>query len=188
MNDAQAAPLLLSRDAAQLLIIDVQQRLVPHIHDHAAVVAQVIRVIRAAAELDVPVMVSEQYPQGLGPTDPAILAAADRAEHVQKLTFSCCRTPEIRSRLLERRRPQILLAGIETHVCVLQTAIDLLEAGCRPYVLADAVGSRRVPDRDAALEFMRAAGVAVTTVESAIYQLMERAGTELFKRILPLVK
>lgn len=188
MTPAPAAPLLLSRDAAQLLIVDVQQRLVPHIHDHAAVVAQVIRMMRAAAELEIPITVSEQYPQGLGPTEPAILAAAGRADHVQKLTFSCCRTPEIRARLLEHHRPQIMLVGIETHVCVLQTAIDLLEAGCRPWVLADAIGSRRVADRDVALDFMRSAGVAVTTVESAVYQLMERAGTDLFKRILPLVK
>lgn len=188
MKPAPAAPLLLNRDAAQLLIVDVQQRLVPHIHDHAAVVAQVIRMTRAAAELGIPVTVSEQYPEGLGPTEPGILGAADRADHVQKQTFSCCRTPEIRARLLERHRPQVVLAGIETHVCVLQTAVDLLESGCRPYVLADAVGSRRATDRDVALEFLRAAGVGVTTVESAIYQLMERAGTELFKRILPLVK
>ena len=173
---------------AQLLAIDFQERLLPSITDHAAVLAQAERMIRAAVVLELPITVSEQYPRGLGATAPGILAAAQGATRLEKMTFSFCADTACRQRVSEVMRPQVLIVGIEAHVCVYQTALDLLAMQMRPVVLADAVGSRRPFDHAIALDGLRAAGVRVTTVESAIFQLVHEAGTDLFKRILPIVR
>lgn len=190
----------LSRLAAQLLVVDVQERLLPHIDGHEALLQQCERMIRAAGVLGIPITISEQYPRGLGQTAPALLAAAGggaanagdveaaRAARVQKMAFSVCADAACLAALRLDAAPQVLVIGIETHVCVQQTALDLQAFGARPFVLADAVGSRRTADREIALRRMSAAGVIVTTAESAIYELMHEAGTELFKRMLPIVK
>lgn len=178
----------LDRARAQLLVVDIQERLLPHITDHENLVAQSATMIRAAAALEVPVTISEQYRRGLGATTPAVEEAAGDAPHIEKMTFSCCQDQACRARLADLLRPQVLLIGIETHVCVQQTALDLLSMQMQPIVLADAVGSRRPLDYNIALERMRSAGAIITTVESAIFQMVRESGTELFKRILPLVK
>lgn len=178
----------LARQHAQLLVVDIQERLLPSITDHAAVVAQSVQMIRAAAVLGLPVTVSEQYPRGLGATVPEISAAVQDATRLEKTAFSCCADTACRTRVTGLNRGHVLLVGIETHVCVQQTALDLLSLQMQPVVLADAVGSRRPFDRQVALDRMRAAGVIITTVESAIFELLHEAGTELFKRILPLVR
>ena len=175
-------------ERTQLLVIDIQEKLLPQIAEHDGVVAQAERMIRAAVALEIPVTLSEQYPRGLGPTVPAIAAAAAEATHMQKMTFSFCADEACRNRITTVLRPQVLLVGIETHVCVQQTALDLLEMQMEPFVLADAVGSRRPLDYSVAIERMRAAGVVITTVESAIFELVHEAGTDLFKRILPIVR
>lgn len=171
-----------------MLVIDIQERLLPQIADHAALMAQAERMIRAAVALEIPITLSEQYPHGLGPTVASIAAAAAGAVRVQKMTFSFCGDAACRARLSGLLRAQVLLVGIETHVCVQQTALDLLEMQMRPFVLADAVGSRRPLDYSVALDRMRTVGVVVTTVEAAIFQLVGEAGTEQFKRILPIVR
>ncbi len=178
----------LDRQHAQLLIVDIQERLLPQIADHARVVAAAEQMIRAAAVIDLPVTLSEQYPRGLGPTTPVIAAAAAGAPRFEKLSFSFCADEKCRERITAVARAQVLLVGIEAHVCVYQTALDLLEMQMQPVVLADAVGSRRALDYQVALDGLRAAGAVVTTVESAIFQLLHESGTELFKRVLPLVK
>lgn len=175
-------------ERAQLVVVDIQVRLLPSIADHDSVVAQAERMIRAASVLGLPITVSEQYPRGLGATVPIISEAAQGAVRAEKMTFSFCADEACRARVTEVTRPQVLLVGIETHVCVQQTALDLLRLGMQPVVLADAVGSRRPFDCQIALDRMRAAGVIVTTVESAIFELVHEAGTERFKRILPLVR
>ncbi len=173
---------------AQVVVVDVQERLLPHISEHERVLAQSERLVLAARQMDLPVTVSEQYPQGLGHTHPMLRAAAADCETVTKMTFSVWRDDAARRQLVSRERQQVLLVGIETHVCVQQTALDLVRAGFDTVVCADAVGSRRSSDRAVALERMRHAGVDITTVEAALYELMNEAGTDLFKRILPLVK
>ena len=178
----------LVREHAQLVVVDIQERLLPSIADYGGVVAQAERMIRAAGVLELPITVSEQYPRGLGATVPAIQAAAQGAVRCEKMTFSFCADEGCWRRISSLERPQVLLVGIETHVCVQQTALDLLGLQMQPVVLADAVGSRRVFDSQIALERMRAAGVLVTTVEAAIFEFLHAAGTELFKRILPLVR
>lgn len=186
----------LSTANTQLLVVDVQERLLPHIHEHERVLAQVLRIIRAAGVLQLPLTVCEQYPRGLGHSAPAVLVAAAGCRSsdgspvaaLHKLTFSAGRDPVILQQLGRGQRPQVLLAGIETHVCVQQTAWDLADAGLRPVIIADAVSSRREHDHSVALAGMRQAGILVTTFEAAAYRLMERAGSEQFKRVLELVK
>lgn len=178
----------LDREHTQLLIIDIQERLLPRIANHETLVPQAELMVRAAAALELPITLSEQYPKGLGPTVPRIAAAAADAKRIEKTTFSFIAHEPGRKHLAALLRPQVLLIGIEAHVCVYQTALDLLAMQLRPVVLADAVGSRSPTDYQVALDGLRAAGVVVTTVESAIFQLVNESGTELFKRILPLVK
>ncbi|RMF85422.1 MAG: hydrolase [Planctomycetota bacterium] len=178
----------LDREQAQLVVVDVQDRLLPLIHEHEQVVAQCARMIRAARVLEIPMLVSEQYPAGLGHTTSALLDVADGASRAEKSAFSVCRDEATFAPIKRAARPQVLLVGIEAHVCVLQSALDLLASGRQPFVLADAVSSRRPLDRETAFDRMRAAGVVVTTVESAIFELLEFSGTPEFKQILPIVK
>lgn len=173
---------------AQLLVVDLQEALIPHVRAHADVIERTVRMLRAARILDIPVTITEQYRKGLGPTDDRVLEAAEGAEPMQKMTFSVCGDVAAREHLIGNLRPAVLLAGIETHVCVQQTALDLLSLQMRPFVLVDAVGSRRRLDHDTALERMQAAGAILTTVESAIFHLLGKAGTDLFRRVLPLVR
>lgn len=178
----------LDAERAQILVVDLQERLLPKIDQGAAVVAQSLRMMQAGRELQLPTTLSEQYPAGLGATQTEIRAAATGAICLQKLTFSAMADEALRERIVTRRRRQVLLVGIEAHVCVQQTAFDLLAAGLEPVLLADAVGSRRAGDRDVAIERMRAVGVTVTTVESAIFEMLDRCDTALFKRLLPIIK
>jgi nicotinamidase-related amidase len=172
----------------QLLVVDIQERLLPYIHEHANLVANTEKMVKAAVALQIPVTLSEQYPKGLGPTVPAIAAAATGARRAEKMTFSFCADEQCRACIASTQRLQVLLVGMETHVCVQQTALDLLALNMQPVVLADAVSSRRPIDHQTALDLLRAAGALVTTVESAIFQLVHESGTELFKRVLPIVK
>ncbi|MBK8914534.1 MAG: isochorismatase family protein [Phycisphaerales bacterium] len=174
--------------ATQLLVVDVQERLLPHIDEHERVVTQTVRMLRAARLMGLTRTLCEQYPQGLGGTDRRIGDAADGSPVLHKMTFSAARDPALLEHLRSHRRETVLIAGIETHVCVQQTACDLHDAGLRPVLLADAVGSRRAGDHAVALEGMRAMGLTVTTVEAALYRLAERAGTELFRAMLPIIK
>jgi nicotinamidase-related amidase len=173
---------------AQLLVIDFQERMLPHVGYHDEVVAGAVKMIRAAREMELAITYTEQYPQGLGGTDPRIRAVVGDAPRFEKTTFSVCADEALRRHITSLMRPQVLIVGVETHICVQQTALDLLGMQMRPFVLADAVGSRRTSDRQVALDRMRAAGVVVTTVEATIYALLHESGTELFKRILPIVK
>jgi nicotinamidase-related amidase len=135
-----------------------------------------------------PIVLSEQYREGLGSTLPDILSAAGDVPVLEKLAFSVWGESPARDRIAALARRQVLLVGIETHVCVQQTVLDLLRSGLTPVVLADAVSSRRALDRDIAFARMQHAGAVVTSVESAIFELTQKAGSELFKRILPIVR
>ncbi len=182
---------LLQRSAAALAVIDVQERLLPAIPEEprASVLRNALILIETARALGVPVLASEQYPKGLGPTVPEIRAAiGDRFAPVEKLAFSCGRSPEFRTVLEGTHKRSIVLCGVETHVCVLQTAVDLVSEGYRVFVPADAVASRRPLDWERGLALMDKAGVVVGTTEAFVFQLLERAGTDEFKRISKLLR
>ncbi|MGE3180142.1 MAG: isochorismatase family protein [Phycisphaerae bacterium] len=178
----------LDRVHAQLVLVDVQERLLPHIHDYERVQTRAQLVIKAANLMHLPITVSEQNPERLGASDPVLMEHLEDAEKITKMTFSLCADPGGRDRLLSLMRPQVMLIGVETHVCVQQTALDLLRMQLRPFVLADAVSSRHPEDREIALARMREAGVIVTTVESAVFELFHEAGTELFRKMLPHIR
>lgn len=183
-------PALLCRERALLLIVDIQERLAAVMPRRDETVAAAVLLARASRALGVPILLSEQYRKGLGPTVPEVGdALAGAAEPIEKQEFSCVLAPPIREAISARpERDQILVVGMEAHVCVYQTVLDLLHIGRQVHVAADAVCSRFDRDAEAALRSMAAAGAAVTTAESAVFQLLVRAGTPEFKAVLPLVK
>jgi nicotinamidase-related amidase len=176
---------LMSRSDTGLLVIDVQTKLMDKIADRNRIVANVARLIDGARILGVPVQATEQYPKGIGPTVPELVERLP--VRPEKLSFSCCGLPEVADQFRSRGVQKVLLAGIETHVCVQQTALDLAAHGFRVYVAVDAVGSRRDVDRDVGLRRMERAGVVLTTTESALFEWMERSGIPEFKQISKLV-
>ncbi len=182
-----AAPRLALPHTA-LLVVDVQEKLLPHIHEHKALVDQIVRLMDGAKALEVPVVATEQYREGLGATvAPVVERLAVDYAPPEKLKFSACIQP-VRGQLERDGARAVLVCGIEAHVCVLQTCLDLLEAGFLPFLVIDAVGSRRPADKESAVRRMVQAGVVPTTVESALLELVHEAGTSRFKAILPLIK
>lgn len=178
------------RDRVTLAVIDVQERLLAAFPDdrRALVVRNTLIAIDAARILGVPIVASEQYPKGLGPTIPEIRERLGETAPIEKIVFSCGRSPEFRAALDATARRDVILCGVEAHVCVLQTAIDLMNDGYRVYVPADAVTSRRALDWERALALLTQAGAIVGTTEMFVFQLLERAGTDEFKAISKLVK
>jgi nicotinamidase-related amidase len=172
------------------LVIDVQEKLLPLIQDRAAILAACELLVRGATLFKLPVVVTEQYPQGIGPTD-AVLAKTLRsagAEFLTKTAFSACGEEAVRAKMRDMDRDQIILCGIESHVCVQQTALDLLLMDYTTVVCADAIGSRRTIDHMTALERMRRAGAEVTTVESVLFELCGACGGGRFKSMIELIK
>ena len=177
---------LLRRDDAALLVIDVQERINAVMSDQSHL-PNIEVLMDSCAALEVPTVVTEQYPKGLGATV-STLARESHDPPVAKDTFSCARQPASRSAIQDLGRRQILVTGIETHVCVLQTAMDLLQAGYEVHVPHDAVNSRRPEDKEWALRRMAAAGAVITTSESALFEMLERCGTDDFKTVARLIK
>lgn len=183
-----AEPVLIRRADSLLLVIDLQQKLAPAIHDSEAVVANAVRLLEGARQLGVPAFVSEQYVRGLGPSLEAIRQAASNARFFEKTHFSCTAEPGVLDLLRSAQKPQIILSGTETHVCVLQTAFGLRAAGFEVYLVADAASSRTPENRRAAIERLRAAGVSIVTTEMVLFEWLHAAGTEEFRALLPLIK
>jgi len=175
------SPELMSPGDTGLLVVDVQEKMLAAISAGPRLVWNVRRLIDGAKILGLPVAATEQYPKGLGPTAPEI---AQRLTSIpSKLTFSCGGCPEVFRDFQTRGVRKILLAGIETHVCVQQTAIDLLSDGWNVYVAVDAVGSRFDIDYRTALQRMDSAGATLTTTEAALFEWCRVAGTPEFKQI-----
>jgi nicotinamidase-related amidase len=177
---------LMSRSDSALLVVDVQEKLIPAISAAGRVVWNVRRLIDAAKVLDLPIRASEQYPQGLGPM---VAELASRLEHrPAKLSFSCRELPELFADLRQKNVEKLLVCGIETHVCVQQTVLDLLADGWRVYVAVDAVGSRHDLDHQTALRRMESSGTVLTSTEAALFEWCQIAGTPEFKQISRLVR
>ncbi len=175
-------------ETTAVLVVDMQERLLPHMHDAEGVTRQVARLLDGANALGVPVMVTEQYRKGLGATVPTIAERIGGAVCVaEKLCFSAC-IDEVQQSLATRGVRSVIVCGIETHVCVLQTCLDLAHRGYLAAVAVDAVSSRRPIDRDVALQRLWQAGAIPTTVESALLELVREAGTDRFKAVLPVIK
>ena len=137
---------LLDRNRSALVLIDFQERLFPNVHEHQRVMARIDLLLSAANLMQVPVLLTEQYPRGLGSTVEEIRKALPQAQPLEKMDFSCAAAPGFKERLSSLQRDQIILTGIETHICVAQTALDLASQGENVFVVADATSSRRPLD------------------------------------------
>ncbi len=173
-----------------LLVIDIQPRLYQamEVPFRQAFLDNSLILIECAKACSLPLVISEQYPQGLGETMLEVGRLTEGIPRYAKMTFSCFRDPDLKQVLVETGRRSVIITGIETHVCVLQSALDLLRAGFKVVVAADAVCSRYAEDRTAAIETLRDAGALVYTTETIAFMLLERAGTPLFKKVAPLFK
>jgi nicotinamidase-related amidase len=174
--------MLIRADQSLLLVIDLQARLAPAIDGIDDVLAHSAWLLQVAARLQVPAVATEQYPAGLGRTVPAIAALLADGATLEKMHFSAAADSGLRERA-EFARPQVVLIGTETHVCVLQTALDLRALGKQVFVVAEAVGSRRAADRALALERMRQAGCCIVSREMVAFEWLQRAGTDVFRSI-----
>ena len=177
----------LDRDNTCVLIVDLQEKLLQAMHEGSACLAAARRLLEGARLLGLPVLATEQYPAGLGHTCPEVREAWGEVAPVEKMRFSACVEPLI-EQLRATGRSHVVVAGVEAHVCVQLTVLDLLRLGFRPVVCADAITSRRVPDCQTAIERMRQAGAIVTTVESVLFEVLGEAGGETFKALLKIVK
>ncbi len=173
-----------------LLVIDVQERIsaVMHPEELEAVTTNIIRLLKGMELMGGAHLFTEQYPKGLGPTIEALQPYKSQVDNLEKLYFSCCRDLPLVERLQEQGIASVVLAGMETHVCVLQTALDLIKEGFFVHVVRDAVISRQALNKETGLRFMENAGAVVTTTETLLFQLQERCGTEQFKQISRLVR
>lgn len=174
--------MLISAENSVLLIIDIQQRLAPAIHDVDALVQNNVWLARIAQKLGVPIIATEQYPAGLGPTLPEVASCVPPTSIVEKIHFSAIPDHGLAA-MPGFARDCVVLTGMETHVCVLQTALDLRALGKNVYVVAECVGSRRPEDRALALERMRQEGCRIVSREMVAFEWLRRAGTEAFRQI-----
>ena len=180
--------MLLSASSSQLLIVDVQERLLPAMNAAETCVSNIVRLAKAARLLGPAITISEQYPNGLGPTVAPIRAACEgAAETLSKMTFSCGRDEKIAARIAAGAR-QLVLCGIEAHVCMLQSALDFTAAHKDVFVVVDATTSRETASKEIALRRLEREGVTLVTVEMVMFEWLGRAGTAHFKTLQPLIK
>lgn len=182
--------MLLEAAKSSLLVIDIQERLLPAMASPQQVISNTAILLHAAHMLHLPVTVSEQYPRGLGHTAAGLQLPAE-AYRFEKIHFSCWRERVIANHLIqlhEHGRPQVIIAGIEAHVCVLQTAIDMAAAGFGVFVVLDCLSSRKEFSVAVALDRMRSSGVQVITLEMALFELLGQAGTAEFKALSAIIK
>jgi nicotinamidase-related amidase len=175
---------VLHRDRAALVVVDVQEAFRPAVLDFDLVVANIGVLVQGARLLGLPIVVTEQYPQGLGETVPELLEHLDGVDRLPKTYFSAASAQGFRL----GGRDQTLLCGIESHVCVSQTAHDLLDRGVEVHVANDAVSSRTADNLDLGLHKMETAGAILTSVETALFEMLEAAGGDEFKQIQGLIR
>ena len=182
-------PIQLDLSKALLMVVDLQEKLLPAIADHERVTRRAVVMIKAAKILGLPLLWTEQYRKGLGHTVPAIAEAiGDAAGPMEKMAFGCLGDNAIAKAARASDRSQLILIGIETHVCMLQTALKAIEGGWTVFLAEDATGSRRASDHECALRRLNQAGVVPASVEMLVMEGLRVAGGERFKAILPLLR
>jgi nicotinamidase-related amidase len=178
----------LNRENSVGVVIDIQEKLLPHMFNKETVLSNSVKVVNGLRIMNVPLLVTQQYTKGLGNTVEEIKNNLGDFSYFEKLTFSCYRDESFIKELDRSGKRNIIIAGIESHVCVLQTALDLLYNNFNPIIVTDAIGSRNENDMKIALWRMRDAGCIMTTTESMLFELCARAGTNEFKEIAKLIK
>jgi nicotinamidase-related amidase len=171
-----------------LVIVDVQERLAKVMERRHQVEAAIGVLIHVAKLHEIPIVHSQQYSKGLGPTVQTLAALLEGTDHVEKLSFSCCGEEPFNRMMDSLSRRKVILTGMEAHVCVLQTALDLLDSGYTVHIPWDAVCSRSDGNRDAGLRFIERAGAFITSSETVAFQILEKAGTPQFKEISSLLR
>ena len=180
--------MLISPDRSQFLMIDVQDRLAAAMPEREQIVRNCAVLLKAANELGVPVVASEQYPQGLGHTVAELSALTEPEERLEKVECSCVQNEALADRLKRTGRDQIVIGGVEAHVCVLQTAFDALSRGSEVFVVADAVGSRQATSKELALRRLEAGGASVVTTEMVVFEWLQSASAPAFKALSKLIR
>ncbi len=185
-----AARVKLQPETCALIVVDIQEKLLPPIQEKERLVRNAQLLLRMAQVLKLPVLVTTQYAKGLGPTVPQIAKLLPKVNVIDKVEFGCFANDGFCSALksLPGKRNTVLLCGMETHICVMQTAIGALSQGLAVHVAADAVGSRTAMNWEIGLERMRAAGAIVSSTETMIYELLGGSGGDAFKQMLPYLK
>lgn len=179
---------LLEREDTLLVIIDCQTKLMPAINDKEQLESTIVKMTKGALTLGLPVIVTQQYTKGLGSTVDSINEVLGAYSPVEKTTFSAMGAPEFAEAIRAAGKKNILMTGVETHICVEQTTLDLLDEGYNVYLIQDCVGSRNDNDKNVACSRMAAAGAVVTTYEAALYEILRGAKEEGFKAISAIVK
>lgn len=170
------------------LMIDIQERLFPHIYESSKLEENCQKLLKGIAALNLPLLVTEQYVKGLGPTIPTLKALISKHHPLEKVSFSCCDDDSIAKELRDSKKQSIIIFGIEAHVCILQTALDLLEKNYHVVIVEDCVASRKESDKRIALSRLSQEGVRMTSYESILLELCRYSGTERFKAISKIIK
>ena len=178
----------LNKNDSVLVIVDIQERLAAVMGERQKVIGNCLHLITASGLFEIPLVITEQYPKGLGPTVKEIRDVAGTSGVIEKIDFSCCNEPKFLDALAATGRRKIIVSGMETHVCVLQTCLGLLREGYTVHIVRDAVCSRKTGDYKTGIEFLRDAGAVITCTETILFQLLEKAGTEKFKLISKRIK
>lgn len=176
-----------NRKRTALIVIDAQERLMPVIHNKEDVFKNINILIAGTQILGLPTLVTEQYTKGLGPTCEDI-RLPENARRFEKMCFSCLEQSELRTHLNKHQIGDLILCGVEAHICVLKTALEAAEEGFRVHVVADAISSRKPDNKLFAIERMKQSGIFITTAEMILFMLMDEAGNEEFKAISKLIK
>jgi nicotinamidase-related amidase len=177
-----------TREESMVLIIDIQKAMLKVIDDWKPIAAKVRQLTLAADRLDVPILLTEQYAKGLGGTIPEVLREIKSPQVFAKEHFSACLEPAFIPTIQSFHRSKIVVVGMETHVCVLQTCLDLIAAGYQVHLVADAVASRVIENRNIAIDQMREAGAIITSTEIVIFEWACQSNTDIFRKLLPIVK
>ncbi|MCX8011075.1 MAG: hydrolase, partial [Ignavibacteria bacterium] len=171
-----------------LLVIDVQERILRVMRNHEILVQNINKLINGFKILNLPILFTEQYPKGLGATTELILPNLSPLQPIQKLTFSCFGAENLFNELKQKEIQQVVVCGIESHVCVMQTVLDLLANGFQVNVPIDAISSRKETDYNSAVMRFNSEGAIITSTESVLFELLEHCRSEEFKKISQLVK
>lgn len=179
---------MLTVENTMLLVIDIQGNLALAMHDKQLLFENLKKIIKGAHLLNLPIMVTEQIPEKLGPTLPEIAALFSNTQPIPKSSFSCCGAKHFMKELRAVKRKQVLITGIESHVCVYQTALDLIDLGYEVHLVADCVSSRTAENRSIAIERMKNEGVKLSCTEMALFELLQIAEGDRFREIIKVVK
>jgi nicotinamidase-related amidase len=176
------------RENTIAVVVDMQDNLLPHMHEEAILLRNSARLIDGLKVLGIPFLITQQYTRGLGNSHPKILRRLTDIRYIEKISFSCCNEPQFISDLKKSGKRDVILLGIESHVCVLQTCLDLMAKGFVAVVVSDCISSRNQNDKTVAIERMRQEGAVITTYESILFELTSEAGTDTFREVSKIVK